>query len=70
MPIRSLSFAALRARWVGIFWVGTQGSPRGLGQPWAGFFDTVGVVGTNTGLVMVRVKMLRIHQSILLLSYC
>ena len=35
--------AALRAK-VMVSWLCTQGRPRGLGQPWAEFLNTVGVV--------------------------
>ena len=33
-----------RAKWMGCFSIATQGSPRGLGQPWALLLDPVGVV--------------------------
>jgi hypothetical protein len=32
------------ARYGLVDWLETQGSPRGLGQPWAKLFDPVGVV--------------------------
>jgi len=38
------TLAALRAKGDGSEWRDTQGSPRGLGQPWAWFSDPVGVV--------------------------